>query len=161
MKHGSKLDLVFFSNIMKQCFNIANVHKSPDNYPISAAVVIDSKIISLVPNMNIDSIDPTSHPEILAIREACRTVNSRYLEKAILFSTVEPCPMCVSAAIWARMDGIVYSLSQETIAKTANKQGKRSWRQIIIPSEYIAKNGDPVLWVVGGIEEELCLQLIK
>jgi guanine deaminase len=60
--------------------------------------------------------DPTAHAEISAIRAACTTLGTFKLEGCTLYTSCEPCPMCLAAAYWARVDGIVYGASREDAA---------------------------------------------
>lgn len=75
-----------------------------------AAIVRDSEIISISRNTNKADKDPTAHAEINAIRDAAKKMNNRHLENCILFTTCEPCPMCFSAAWWAKISKIVYGM---------------------------------------------------
>ena len=61
-------------------------------------------------------IDPTAHAEIVAIRRACVAVGAFSLKGATLYSSCEPCPMCLAAAYWARLDRIVYANTREQAA---------------------------------------------
>ena len=82
--------------------------------PFGAAVVqvIDNnyKLISVESNEVILLKDPTAHAEVQAIRKACKILDRRHLNDCILISTSKCCPMCLSAAIWARIPVIYYSL---------------------------------------------------
>ena len=60
--------------------------------------------------------DPTAHAEIVAIREACRAVGSHVLDGAVIYTSCEPCPMCLGAIWWARIAEIVYANSREDAA---------------------------------------------
>jgi tRNA(Arg) A34 adenosine deaminase TadA len=97
--------------------------------------------------------DPTAHPEMEAIKQAARIKDSRYLEGCYLFSTLEPCPMCCAAAVWAKMAGVVFGASQQdALAWTAAHPGiKHSWWQIEIPAHLIAQAGDPALAIWEGV----------
>lgn len=74
------------------------------------AVVIDStgKIIGKGHNEVLSTNDPTAHAEIQAIREACQTLNTKDLSNCIIYSTCEPCPMCLSAIIWSNIKSVYY-----------------------------------------------------
>ncbi|MGD8587567.1 MAG: nucleoside deaminase [Chromatiales bacterium] len=77
--------------------------------PFGAVVVCEGEIVGRGWNQVILQQDPTAHAEILAIRDACRRLGRFHLEDAILYSTCEPCPMCLSAAYWARIPTLVYA----------------------------------------------------
>lgn len=76
--------------------------------PIGAVVVLDKKIIGRGHNVREFSQDATTHAEMIAIREANRTVESWRLEKAQLFVTLEPCPMCSGAILLSRIDQVFF-----------------------------------------------------
>ena len=102
-----------------------------------------------------------NHPEIDAIRGACKKLDTRFLRGCYLYTTLEPCPMCTSAAIWARMQGIVYGAYLEDIEQfiVNNPARKFSWRQIPIKARDIIKFGTPSLEVYEGVLREECMQL--
>ena len=77
--------------------------------PFGAVVVKDNKLISEGFNIVTLSNDPTSHAEIVAIRNACKDLNNFSLKGCDLYTTCEPCPMFLSAIYWARVDKIYYA----------------------------------------------------
>ena len=62
------------------------------------------------------TLDPTAHAEILAIRDACRRLGDFHLAGATLYSSCEPCPMCLAAALWARVERVVYAADRYAAA---------------------------------------------
>ena len=76
--------------------------------PFGSIIVKDSKIIGKGHNRVLLNNDPTAHGEITAIREACKNINSYDLQGSILYTTGEPCPMCLAACMWANIDKIYY-----------------------------------------------------
>ncbi len=127
------------------------------NYALGCLVVKDGNVIATGKNKLKTENDPTLHGEIDAIRNACKILKSPYLEGCILYTTLEPCPMCASAAIWAKMKGIVFGAFKEDAQKIQGE--KFSWRQINISSNDILKEGDPKLNLVKGFMREECLKL--
>jgi tRNA(Arg) A34 adenosine deaminase TadA len=85
--------------------------------PFGAVIVKDNKIIGEGRNSVIDSQDPTAHAEIVAIRNACKSIASHDLSGAVIFTSCEPCPMCLSAIWWARIEKIYYGNSRSDAAK--------------------------------------------
>ena len=79
------------------------------------AVIIDKEgnIISNGNNQVIKNNDPTAHAEIVAIREACIKLNTYDLSDYILYTSCEPCPMCLSAIIWANIKTVYYGCTRE------------------------------------------------
>lgn len=132
-------------------------------YPIGAVIVSGNEILARGHTNLHQTNDPTGHAEINAIRSACRLRNSRYLENCWLYSTQEPCPMCVSAAIWARMKGIVFGASIRDAASVVRSgfKGGASWRQIQISSKIVIARGTPKLKLYSGFHRSECLALLR
>lgn len=85
--------------------------------PFGAVVVKDGKIIARGFNKVISSNDPTAHAEVVAIREACKVLNSFQLDGCEIYTSCEPCPMCMAAIYWARPDSVYYANSKTDAAK--------------------------------------------
>tara|TARA_B100000809_G_C14807097_1_gene412416 strand:+ start:127 stop:591 length:465 start_codon:yes stop_codon:yes gene_type:complete len=85
--------------------------------PFGSIIVKDDKIISEGFNKVTLTNDPTAHGEIVAIRDACKKLNNFNLKGSELYSTCEPCPMCLSAIYWARIDKISYANTREDARK--------------------------------------------
>jgi guanine deaminase len=84
--------------------------------PFGAVIVCGGKIIAEGWNRVVVSRDPTAHAEIGAIRTACAAVDSFHLPNSTLYASSEPCPMCLSAAYWARIERIVFANSRAEAA---------------------------------------------
>lgn len=89
--------------------------------PFGACVVKDGKIIGKGSNHVLSSNDPTAHAEIMAIRDACKNINSYDLNNCELYTSCFPCPMCLSAIIWSNIKKVYYGNTKED----ANKIGFR------------------------------------
>ncbi len=76
--------------------------------PFGAVVVLNGKIIGKGCNLVLGENDPTAHAEIVAIRKACQNIKNFDLSGAILYSTCEPCPMCLSAIYWANIQALYF-----------------------------------------------------
>ena len=85
--------------------------------PFGAVIVKNNKIISEGFNTVTLSNDPTSHAEIVAIRTACKELSNFSLEDYDLYTTCEPCPMCLSAIYWARINKIYYANTRSDAKK--------------------------------------------
>lgn len=77
--------------------------------PFGAVIVRDGKIIAKSANKVTTTLDPTAHAEISAIRLACKALKSFDLTGCVIYTSCEPCPMCLSAIYWARLDAIYYA----------------------------------------------------
>ena len=84
--------------------------------PFGAVVVQNGIIIGKGSNAVVPLNDPTAHAEIMAIREACRQLDSFQLKGCELYTSCEPCPMCLSAIYWAHLDTIYYAASRQDAA---------------------------------------------
>jgi tRNA(Arg) A34 adenosine deaminase TadA len=87
-----------------------------DGGPFGAVIVHDGKIIGEGWNRVVGSKDPTAHAEIAAIRMACAALGHFHLSDCTLYASSEPCPMCLSAAYWARLGRIVFANSRAEAA---------------------------------------------
>ena len=85
--------------------------------PFGACVVKDGEIIGRGSNKVISENDPTAHAEINAIREACKNIGSHDLSGCELYTSCYPCPMCLSAIIWANIKKVYYGNTKEVAAE--------------------------------------------
>lgn len=84
--------------------------------PFGAVIVKDDAIISRGQNLVTSTNDPTAHAEMVAIRSACSHLKQFSLEGCVLYTSCEPCPMCLAAAYWARIDAIYYANTRQDAA---------------------------------------------
>ncbi len=84
--------------------------------PFGAILVKDGQIIGEGYNSVTSSNDPTAHAEVVAIRDACKRLENFNLEGSILYSSCEPCPMCLGAIYWARISRLFYACTREDAA---------------------------------------------
>ena len=84
--------------------------------PFAALVVKDGGLVSAGANRVTTQHDPTAHAEVVAIRAACQMLSTFELSGCTLYTTCEPCPMCMGAIYWARLDRVVYAASREDAA---------------------------------------------
>ncbi len=84
--------------------------------PFGAVVVKEGKIIGSGWNKVTSTNDPTAHAEVIAIRDACHVLNNYDLSGCEIYTSCEPCPMCLSAIYWARIDMIYYANTRQDAA---------------------------------------------
>ncbi len=115
------------------------------------AIIIDKKgnIIAEGNNKVIKNNDPTAHAEITAIREACKKLNTYDLSEYILYTSCEPCPMCLSAIIWANIKKVYYGC-------TRKDAGEIGFRDDMIYEYLKVKNKE--LITLKEIDREDCLK---
>ncbi|HEX3066329.1 MAG TPA: nucleoside deaminase [Dongiaceae bacterium] len=85
--------------------------------PFGAVVVMDGKIVAEGFNQVTSSSDPTAHAEVVAIRQACSALGRFNLEGCELYSSCEPCPMCLGAIYWARLDRVYFANDRSDAAR--------------------------------------------
>ena len=100
--------------------------------PFGSVIAKDNKIISEGMNRVTKNNDPTAHGEIVAIRNACKNLNDFHLKGCELYTSCEPCPLCISAIYWARIDKVYY-------ANTRNDAQKIDFDDAFIYSELTKK----------------------
>ena len=147
---------------MLKCIELARMNLKGNQYPIGAIITDDSGKIIAASNSSLrKTFDPTNHPEIEVIRLASEIKQTRFLIDCFLFTTLEPCPMCTSAAIWAKMKGIIYGACQEDAIEfvKGNDQHQLSWRQITVKSKDIIRFGNPTIELYEGLMREECKKL--
>jgi tRNA(adenine34) deaminase len=149
-------------NSMRHCIRLAEQAANSGNYALGALVLMDGKVVAESGSCLIgDDNDPSGHPEMTVIRGAARKLRSRYLPGAFLVTTLEPCPMCAAAAIWAKMAGIAFGATQDdAVAWAAENPDKiYTWRQIQIPAGTVLAAGRPRLALEEGLLRSECRKL--
>src|ERR1700746_1870724 len=91
--------------------------KSGRGGPFGAVVVKDGKIIARAANSVTSTNDPTAHAEVNAIRQACKILNTHQLTGCEIYTSCEPCPMCLGAIYWARPDRVYFGNTAADAAK--------------------------------------------
>jgi guanine deaminase len=103
--------------------------------PFGAIVVKDGKIIGIGRNEVTASNDPTAHAEVQAIRDACRNLSDFQLTDCEIYTSCEPCPMCIGAIYWARPKAVYYACTKEDAAKIGFDD-QFIYDQLSLPVEY-------------------------
>ncbi len=135
--------------------------KAAGEAPIGAVVVQNSEIIAATHTSLNAMHDPSAHAEMLALREAAQKMRNRYLQGAVLYTTLEPCPMCMSAAIWAKCDAVVFGATQEDAVAADQQPGRStSLRQIRIKAKFVSERGVPEVRVIEEFMRDECLLLL-
>ena len=105
------------NEFMKRAIELSIKSVNNGGGPFGSIIVKSDKIIAEGSNKVTSNNDPTAHGEIVVIREACKKLNNFSLDGCELYSTCEPCPMCLSAIYWARIDKIYYANTREDARK--------------------------------------------
>ena len=104
------------TRFMKRAIELSEESMRLGGGPFGAVIVKDGKIIGEGMNRVVPLNDPTAHAEVVAIREACHKLATFDLSGAVVFASCEPCPMCLSAIWWARIEKIYFSNTREDAA---------------------------------------------
>ena len=136
---------------IKKCLSLAKQAKVRNEIPIGALIIQDGAIISKSHNLSISNNDPTAHAEINVIRDACKKINNYRLGNAVLYTTLEPCIMCIGAICEARINKVVFG-AYSNIKTDTNENFK------FIKKKY---NLDHTPEFFGGILEKECTLIIK
>ena len=102
--------------------------------PFAAVIVKNGKIIATGTNLVTSTNDPTAHAEVTAIRNACEALGSFQLEGCELYTSCEPCPMCLGAIYWARPDRVYFG-NTKTDAAAINFDDQFIYQEIELPLE--------------------------
>ncbi|MFZ4463005.1 MAG: nucleoside deaminase [Bacteroidales bacterium] len=118
---------------MNQAIKIAsdNIHTG-NGGPFGAVIVKNGKIIGRGANSVTSNNDPTAHAEVMAIRDACKNLQSFQLDDCELYTSCEPCPMCLGAIYWARPKRIYFAATREMAAE-AGFDDSYIYNQIPLP----------------------------
>lgn len=104
------------SDPLDHAIRIAVENVERDGGPFGAVVVLPDGRAAHGVNRVTDSLDPTAHAEVSAIRAACKLAGTFNLTGAVLYTSCHPCPMCLAASMWARLDRIEYAATPEEAA---------------------------------------------
>lgn len=132
---------------MREAIRLALENVNNGGGPFGAVIVKDGKIIATGVNRVTANNDPTAHAEVCAIRSACQALDTFVLEGCDIYSTCEPCPMCLGAIYWAHIDRLYYACNKYDAADAGfddsfiykelalTKDERRLKTKILIPEE--------------------------
>ena len=102
---------------LERTVEVATLNIANGGGPFGALIVRDGSLVAEGQNRVTADLDPTAHAEVVAIRAACRAEQSFSLAGATLYTSCEPCPLCLSAALWARVDRVVFAADRHDAAR--------------------------------------------
>ena len=105
------------STWLGRAVDLASANVADGGGPFGAVIVRDDTLLSTGQNRVTRDLDPTAHAEVVAIRAACREAGDFSLAGCTLYTSCEPCPLCLSSALWARLDRVVYAADREDAAR--------------------------------------------
>lgn len=118
---------------MRQALTEAKKAFYEDEVPVGSIILYKNKIIAKSYNMCIKLCDPTAHAEMQVITSAANYLKSRYLDKCVLYTTLEPCHMCSGALFWSKIGQLVYGASDRKNGFSMKKE------QLLHPKTIITK----------------------
>lgn len=136
---------------MQQALSLAERAAAEGEVPVGAVLVLGGQVVGEGWNRSIALNDPTAHAEILALRQAGQRLGNYRLLDTTLYSTLEPCPMCASAIIHARVRRVIFGAWDP-------KAGAAGSVFDLLPSD---QRFNHRVDVVGGIEQAACGQLLR
>jgi guanine deaminase len=122
----------------KEKYMLEAIKKAEENFisgkggPFGAVIVKDGKIVASVGNCVTSTNDPTAHAEVVAIREACKTLETFDLTGCEIYASCEPCPMCLGAIMWARIERLYYA-ADRTDASRAGFDDELFYSELALP----------------------------
>lgn len=149
------------TKFMKEAILQANTARKKGDYAIGALIVMGNVIISMSGNRVKRDENPNAHAEVIAINKASKMLGSRHLQRCVLYTTHEPCPMCSALCVFSRLKGIVYGANIEDMKNysihAANKE--YLWRTINITAEEIISKSNEKIEIVKDFMRDKCLAL--
>ena len=143
-----------FDHVMDLAIQEAEKSRSEGNKGYGAVLMFADEVIAQAHDTAATEGDPSQHAEVNVIRQAVQTMGDTDLCGCVLFSTCEPCPMCVSLAVWANVTTIVYGASIEETVRLGKSR-------IRVGAKEIVEKSPGWFEVIGGIQKERCLDLYR
>lgn len=132
---------------LQEAIRLADESIGDGGGPFGAVLVKDGEIIGRGSNRVTQLNDPTAHAEVQAIRDACRTLDDFQLSGCELYVNCEPCPMCLAAAYWARVDAVYYAAS-------ASDAAEAGFDDVLIKEEIMRKTAERHLPMLQALREQ-------
>lgn len=110
---NTKKKNAFDETFMRRAIQISIENINQNGGPFGAVIVKDGQVVAESGNRVTENLDPTAHAEIMAIRQACEKLKTFDLSGCEIYSSCEPCPMCLSAIYWARLDALYFANTKE------------------------------------------------
>jgi len=108
---------------LARAIELASINVTEGGGPFGAVIVRDGEEVAHGQNRVTRDLDPTAHAEVVAIRAAAKAVGDFSLAGCTLYSSCEPCPMCMASTLWARVDRVVYAADRDDAARAGFDDG--------------------------------------
>jgi guanine deaminase len=140
--------------LMRLAINKTREGFKTGNSPFGCAIEQGGKLIATAHNTVLTTIDSTAHAEVNAIRVGCKHIGKWFLEGGIVATTCEPCPMCMSALHWARVDTVYFGATVQDAADVG-------FNELYIDAKKILEMGKSKVKLIGGVLTNECRELFK
>jgi tRNA(Arg) A34 adenosine deaminase TadA len=121
-------------DFLREAIRVASDNVASGGGPFGAIVVRDAEVVARAANRVTASNDPTAHAEVEAIREACRVLGTFQLEGCEIYSSSEPCPMCLGAIYWARPKAVYFANGRD-VALAAGFDDDHIYEEFLLAPE--------------------------
>jgi len=96
-------------DFLRHAIDLAKTARQHGEYPFGAILVVNQQLVHQTTDHCMSYADPTAHAEVVAIRDACKNIGNFQLDDCEVYTSCEPCPMCLGALYWARVKKVVYA----------------------------------------------------
>jgi len=103
-------------DFLRHAIDLAKTARQHGEYPFGAILVVNQQLVHQTTDHCMSYADPTAHAEVTAIRNACKQLNTFQLEDCELYTSCEPCPMCLGAIYWSKIKKIYYACTRSDAA---------------------------------------------
>ena len=121
--------------LLSRAIQLARENVKEGGGPFGALITLDGKIIAESANQVIQNNDPTAHEEVETIRRASKVLNTFDLTGCTLYTSCEPCPMCLGAVYWSRISRVVYASNREDAARAGFRDAELYQEIILDPDK--------------------------
>ena len=133
--------------LIRQAIELARQARDGGNHPFGALLVLDGKVVLTARNSIAVDRDPTAHAETNLVAAAIRQLSRDEMQRSILYTSCEPCAMCVGKMYWAGIRAVVYGLSSDELARLAG-------RDFLIPCRELFQRAAESITVIGPLLED-------
>ena len=139
---------------MRKAIEIAERGRLAGEPPVGACIVRQGQVLACLHNAVVSEMDVTAHAEVRVLREACRLLKALDLSGCEIYSTVEPCAMCMSACYYAHVSRVVYGARLSDI-------GAETGDELSLRPQDLIQGQDREIEIVGDFMRDTCLDLLK
>ena len=146
---------------MELAIREAELARRSGDYAVGAVLVKGDKVLAKSGNRSKRDESPIAHAETLAIIEGSKILGKRHLSSCVLYCTHEPCPMCASVIVWARLKGVIYGAKYQDMKKYRERSADRNylWRTIDISARWIFSKSTEKIETIKDFMRAECIKL--